>query len=60
MKTRTAEKKKKTFDPQQIQDRAYELYVQRGRQPGHEMEDWLQAEKECREAEVEQPARWQS
>ncbi len=29
-----------------IQRRAYELYEQRGRQPGHDVEDWLQAERE--------------
>ena len=30
----------------QIRARAFELYVQRGKQPGHELEDWLQAEFE--------------
>jgi len=30
----------------QIAARAYELYVQRGRQDGYEMDDWLQAEYE--------------
>jgi Protein of unknown function (DUF2934) len=29
-----------------IQVRAYELYEQRGKEPGHELEDWLQAEAE--------------
>jgi hypothetical protein len=29
---------------QQIQGRAYELYEQRGRTDGHELDDWLQAE----------------
>ena len=29
-----------------IAARAYELYVQRGRQDGYEMDDWLQAEYE--------------
>jgi hypothetical protein len=28
--------------------RAYELYEQRGRQDGHALEDWLQAEREIR------------
>ena len=28
-----------------IQQKAYELYVQRGKTPGHEVEDWLTAEK---------------
>jgi len=31
---------------EQIRRRAFELYVERGRQPGHELEDWLQAEFE--------------
>ena len=30
----------------QIRERAYELYQERGRTPGHENEDWLQAERE--------------
>jgi hypothetical protein len=29
-----------------IRHRAYELYDARGRQPGHDVEDWLQAERE--------------
>jgi hypothetical protein len=29
-----------------IERRAYELYEQRGCQPGHEVEDWLRAEQE--------------
>jgi hypothetical protein len=31
-----------------IQERAYQLYVKRGQEPGHELEDWLQAEREAR------------
>ncbi len=31
---------------QEIRNRAYEIYLQRGGQSGHEMEDWLQAERE--------------
>jgi outer membrane protein TolC len=31
---------------EQIQRRAYELYVQRGNQSGSELNDWLQAEEE--------------
>ena len=31
---------------EQIRDRAYELYEARGREDGHEQEDWLQAEAE--------------
>ncbi len=29
-----------------IRRRAYELYEQRGRQDGHDLEDWLRAEEE--------------
>jgi hypothetical protein len=39
-----------TSDPQdlehQIRLRAYELYEARGREDGHEVEDWLRAEEE--------------
>ena len=31
---------------QEIRNRAYEIYLQRGGQPGYEVEDWLQAERE--------------
>lgn len=31
---------------QEIRNRAHELYLQRGGQPGSEIEDWLQAERE--------------
>jgi hypothetical protein len=37
-----------------IQRRAYELYIKRGKQPGYEMEDWLQAEAQVREWEETQ------
>jgi len=33
---------------QRIQQRAYELYEQRGRINGHELDDWLQAEREIK------------
>jgi hypothetical protein len=33
---------------QQIQKRAYELYEQRGRTDGHELDDWLQSECELK------------
>jgi hypothetical protein len=36
----------KTVSTEAIQKRAYELFVQRGQEAGHEMEDWLQAENE--------------
>jgi hypothetical protein len=31
---------------QEIRNRAYEIYLQRGAQPCYEVEDWLQAERE--------------
>ena len=34
---------------QSIQERAYELYLKRGQEPGHELEDWVQAEHEVRQ-----------
>jgi hypothetical protein len=34
---------------EEIARRAYEIYLARGREPGHEEEDWLRAEKELRE-----------
>ena len=30
----------------QIRQRAYELYEARGREDGHDLEDWLRAEEE--------------
>jgi hypothetical protein len=34
---------------EEIAQRAYEIFLARGGETGHEMEDWLQAEKELRE-----------
>jgi hypothetical protein len=34
---------------EQIARRAYELYLNRGQTPGHELEDWLQAKRELSE-----------
>jgi hypothetical protein len=33
---------------EQIQVRAYEIYIQRGRTDGFDLNDWLQAEKELK------------
>jgi hypothetical protein len=56
MKSRTAHKRTapatkpgKTAAGQSIQERAYQLYLSRGQEPGHELEDWLQAEREARQ-----------
>ena len=34
---------------EQIRARAYQVYLARGAQPGHERDDWLQAEFELRQ-----------
>ena len=31
---------------EKIRCRAYEIYLDRGGEPGHDLEDWLQAEQE--------------
>ena len=31
---------------EKIRYRAYEIYLERGGEPGHDLEDWLQAEHE--------------
>ncbi len=36
------------FVSELIQKRAYELFEQRGQLPGHELDDWLQAEREVK------------
>ena len=36
---------------ERVKMRAYELYVLRGNESGSEMDDWLQAEDEVRDAE---------
>jgi Protein of unknown function (DUF2934) len=33
---------------QEIRRRAYEIYLERGEQPGYELDDWLKAELELR------------
>lgn len=38
--------KHKTNTEEDVQRRAYELYSERGQEPGHELDDWLQAERE--------------
>ena len=41
--------KRKLATPQQIELRAYELYLGRGGEHGHDRADWLAAENELRE-----------
>ena len=37
---------RRELSAQEISDRAYELYLQRGGEPGKDVEDWVRAEKE--------------
>jgi hypothetical protein len=39
-----------TVDRATIAARAYELYLRRGGEPGHDLDDWLRAESELRRA----------
>lgn len=43
----------RAVDKERIRRRAHEIYVQRGRQPGLSLQDWLQAESEIRVADDE-------
>jgi hypothetical protein len=36
-------------DPKKIERRAYEHYLDRGSESGHDFEDWLRAERELKE-----------
>ena len=58
-RTKPAEPARASADPQtpaveaaspdpneKIRSRAYALYIQRGQEPGYELDDWLQAERE--------------
>ena len=42
-----------TPNAEQIRARAYEIYLTRGQEPGHEEEDWLAAERELVLTELE-------
>ena len=42
--------------PEQIAERAYLLYERRGREEGHALDDWLQAERELLEQHRHAPA----
>jgi len=35
---------------EEIAERAYEIYLERGAEPGSDVEDWLQAERELTES----------
>ena len=40
---------------QEIRRRAYEIYLERGEEPGRDLEDWLQAERELASHEISPP-----
>jgi hypothetical protein len=40
---------------QEIKRRAYEIYLGRGEEPGRDLEDWLQAERELARHEITSP-----
>ena len=37
---------------QEIRRRAYEIYLERGEEPGRDLDDWLQAERELASREI--------
>lgn len=37
----------------QIAARAYQIFIERGREPGHDLDDWLQAQYELLQMPVE-------
>ena len=39
----------KNPNPKTIERRAYEVYLERGNDPGHDFEDWLRTERELKE-----------
>lgn len=41
---------------EEIRRRAYEIYLERGEQPGRELDDWLQAERELKRGMFLNPA----
>jgi hypothetical protein len=40
---------------QEIRRRAYEIHLERGEEPGSDLEDWLQAERELASPEITSP-----
>ncbi len=44
----TAKTDQPTVTEEQIRQRAYQLYLARGKKPGDPLRDWLQAEKELK------------
>ncbi len=48
--TNQTEPKQRPVSEDTVRLRAYHLYLQRGAAPGNELDDWLQAERELRQA----------
>jgi len=46
--TKKVELKQPTITENDLRRRAYEIYLKRGPNPGNEIEDWLQAERELK------------
>ena len=44
--TRKSRVTKKALTPEEIQNRAYEIYLERRGAPGNPVQDWLRAEQE--------------
>jgi hypothetical protein len=44
-------------DEEQVRIRAYQLYLERGGQPGHDRDDWLQAEYELMQLPIQKIAK---
>jgi hypothetical protein len=41
------------LDEERIRRRAYEMYLERGGEPGRDLEDWLHAERELMDSQSE-------
>jgi hypothetical protein len=41
-----------TLRDEEIRRRAYEIYLERGEQPGHDLDDWLRSERELESVSV--------
>jgi hypothetical protein len=46
----STEERELPADEQEIRNRAYEIYLERGAHHGYDVEDWLRAERELRES----------
>jgi hypothetical protein len=44
-----ADPREKPVPEEKIRNRAHEIYQRRGEEPGRDLDDWLQAERELKE-----------